>query len=147
MDSLKDFLQHFDPYTTPSEVSHRNYSEYRRRNKTGENIALTYDIRSTNTGVRRANRRRVIALKGRNSIVLVTVEGFDSILEIGKENVKPISNAQKAIRKTGTEIIRKSGFLKFRDETGILHKVERGNEYTWNVKCRSWKFIGKSNLS
>jgi len=66
MDSLKDFLQHFDPYTTPTEVVHRNYSEYRRRIKTGENIKLTYNTRSKRTDIRRANRRRVIALKGGN---------------------------------------------------------------------------------
>ena len=66
MEPLIDFLQHFDPYTTPEEVIKRNYSEYRGRNKAGENIKLTYNIRATHTDVRRANRRRVIALKGGN---------------------------------------------------------------------------------
>ena len=86
MEPLIDFLQHFDPYTTPAKVIHRNYSEYRRRIKTGENIALPYNIRSKNTDVRRANRRRVIALKGGNCDIC----GFQVIPVLQVHHKRPV---------------------------------------------------------
>lgn len=42
-------------------------------------------------------------------------------------------------------IIKKAGFSKFRDENGVLHKIENGHEYTWNKNGRFWNHIGVFN--
>lgn len=88
MESLIDFLQHFDPYTTPSEVVNRNYSEYRKRNEDVENVKLIYNIRSSRTDLRRANRRRVIALKGNKCSLC----GFGVIQVLQVHHKKPVES-------------------------------------------------------
>ena len=88
MEPLIDFLQHFDPYTTPTEVVTRNYAEYRRRVRAGENIKLTYNIRSTKTDVRRENRRRVIALRGGKCCLC----GFNALTVLQVHHKRPVES-------------------------------------------------------